>query len=93
MFYPAIVLMIVEVGALAFLIWAWFAAKKHPFRKEWNITYSIHDGEGGRNEFFVILPSFWKVLWWFATRGRKACEIYIWTSGMRIDEEDGDPFA
>lgn len=28
MFYPAIVLMIVEAGALAFLIWAWFRAKK-----------------------------------------------------------------
>ena len=28
MFYPAIVLRIVEAGALAFLIWAWFRAKK-----------------------------------------------------------------
>lgn len=28
MFYPAIVLMIVVAGALAFLIWAWFRAKK-----------------------------------------------------------------
>lgn len=28
MFYPAIVLMIVEAGALAFLIRAWFKAKK-----------------------------------------------------------------
>lgn len=26
--------------------------------KEWNITYAIHDGEGGLQEFFVILPSF-----------------------------------
>ena len=50
--------------------------------KEWNITYSIHDGEGGKDEFFVILPSFWKVLWWFVTRGRRACEIYIWTSAQ-----------
>ena len=81
MFYPAIVLMIVEAGALAFLIRAWFAAKKQPFRKEWNITYGIHDGEGGLQEFFVILPSFRKVLWWFIRRGRKACEINIWTSG------------
>lgn len=48
--------------------------------KEWNITYSIHDGEGGKNEFFIILPSFWKVLWWFVTKGYRACEIYIWTS-------------
>lgn len=54
---------------------------KH-FWKEWNITYSIHDGEGGKDEFFVILPSFGKVLWWFVTRGRRACEIYIWTSGQ-----------
>lgn len=51
------------------------------FIKEWNITYVIHDGEGGLNEFFVILPSFRKVLWWFIRRGRKACEINIWTSG------------
>ena len=28
MFYPAIVLMIVEAGALVFLIRAWFRAKK-----------------------------------------------------------------
>ena len=28
MYYPAIVLMIVEAGALAFLIRAWFRAKK-----------------------------------------------------------------
>ena len=28
MYYPAIVLMVVEVCALAFLIWAWFDAKR-----------------------------------------------------------------
>ena len=28
MYYPAIVLMFVEAGALAFLIWAWFDAKR-----------------------------------------------------------------
>ena len=28
MFYPAIVLMVVETGALIFLIWAWFDAKR-----------------------------------------------------------------
>ena len=28
MFIPSIVLMIVEAGALGFLIWAWFAAKR-----------------------------------------------------------------
>lgn len=36
MFYPAIVLMIVEAGALAFLIWAWFRDKRR--------------AEDGRNE-------------------------------------------
>ena len=53
--------------------------------KEWNITYAIHDGEGGLDEFMIILPSFLKVLWWFIRKGRKACEIYIWTSG-RMEE-------
>lgn len=28
MYYPAIVLMVVEAGTLAFLIWAWFDAKR-----------------------------------------------------------------
>lgn len=28
MFYPAIVLLIVEAAALAFLIWSWHAAKR-----------------------------------------------------------------
>lgn len=28
MYYPAIVLMVVEAGALTFLIWAWFDAKR-----------------------------------------------------------------
>lgn len=32
MYYPAIVLMIVEAGALAFLIRAWFRAKKEDGR-------------------------------------------------------------
>ena len=57
------------------------AADMRKFIKEWNITYAIHDGEGGLQEFFVILPSFRKVLWWFIGRGRKACQIDIWTSG------------
>lgn len=52
--------------------------------KEWNITYSFHDGYGGMNEFFVILPSFWMVLWWWIRRGRKACCVYIWTSSRVI---------
>ena len=53
--------------------------------KDWNIVYQVHDGEGGLDEIMIILPAFWKVLWWFVTRGRKACEIYIWTSG-RMDD-------
>lgn len=28
MFYPAIILMVVEAGALIFLIWAWIKAKR-----------------------------------------------------------------
>lgn len=53
-------------------------------RKEWNISYTMHDGEGGLNECLVVLPSFLKVLWWFLVRGRKACSIYIWTSARVI---------
>lgn len=52
--------------------------------KEWNISYSIHDGEGGLDQFMIVLPSFWKVLWWFIQKGRKACEIYIWTCERTI---------
>ena len=55
--------------------------------KEWNISYAMHDGEGGLNEFMVILPSFLKVLWWFIGKGRNACHIYIWTSNRVEDEE------
>lgn len=49
--------------------------------KEWNIHYEIHDGEGGLREYFIVLPSVRKVLWWFLTRGRRTAQIYIWTSG------------
>lgn len=55
--------------------------------KEWNITYSIHDGEGRLDEFFVVLPSFLKVLWWFVRSGRKACHICIWKSARGIDQK------
>lgn len=55
-------------------------------RKEWNITYSFHDGEGGLDGYFIVLHSFWKVLRWFVAKGRKACYIYIWTSGRVIQE-------
>lgn len=61
--------------------------------KEWKITYSIHDGEGGLDEFLIILPSFWKVLWWFIRKGRKACMICIYTFGKWKDGQDGDLFV
>ena len=53
---------------------------KAKYIKEWNITYGIFDGVDGLDEFMIILPSFRKVLWWFITRGYRACEIHIWTS-------------
>lgn len=56
--------------------------------REWNISYEIHDGEGGLDEFMVILPSFRKVVWWFVRTGRKCCHIYIWQSGFKKDKED-----
>lgn len=28
MFYPAIILLVAEAGALGFLVWAWFEAKR-----------------------------------------------------------------
>lgn len=64
-------------------------------RKEWNISYTMRDGEGGLNESVVVLPSFLKVLWWFLVRGRKACNIYIWVSArviqrLRLEDLDAD---
>lgn len=49
-------------------------------KKEWNISYAMHDGMGGLNEFMIVLPSWWKVILWFLRRGRRYCDIYIWTS-------------
>ena len=48
--------------------------------KEWNISYAEHDGYGGLNEGMVVLPSFWKVWWWFLTKAHRCYEIYIWVS-------------
>ena len=48
---------------------------------EWNICYASHDGCGGLNEFFIVLPSFWKVVWWMVRKGWRYHEIYIYTSG------------
>lgn len=49
--------------------------------KQYNVSYSLFNGEDGLDDFMVILPSIWKVVWWFLRRGRKACQIYIWVSG------------
>ena len=62
--------------------------KKWKYKKEWNISYSKHDGYGGKNEFFIILPTWWKVLWWFFRHARSSCEIYVWTTMNGIE---GDP--
>jgi len=61
---------------------------KHKYIREWTITYEIHDGEGGLDEFMIALSSFWKVLWWFIRKSRKCCHIYIWQSGRKIDREE-----
>lgn len=62
--------------------------------KEYNISYAVLDGFGGKVEGMVIFPSLLKVLWWFLRKGRKCCEIYIWTSYKSGDERrlfDDDP--
>lgn len=42
--------------------------------KEWNILFAYpEDG----NEYFVVLPSFWKVLLWFVTTAWKCSDIKI----------------
>ena len=60
----------------------------HKYVREWNISYEIHDGEGGLIPGMVVLPSFRKAVLWFIKRGRKCCHIYIWQSGMKIDKEE-----
>ena len=86
MFYPAIVLLIVEAAALVFQILYWRAAKKRRYIFEWNIQYDLPDGEDGLRECFVVLPNYFKVLWWFIRKGRKACGICIWKSARSIDQ-------
>ena len=54
--------------------------KKGRYAKEWNIVAKIHDGTGGFDEKFIVLPSWLKVVAWFAMRGRKYFEIDIWTT-------------
>lgn len=57
--------------------------------KEWNIIFAKHDGYGGKEEFFIIFPAWWKVLWWFLRHARSCCEINIWTSGRTEDNKNG----
>ena len=54
--------------------------------KEWNISYCIDDEFGGLDEYMVVLPKFWKVVWWLIKRCRKCCEFYVWTTMRNIDE-------
>lgn len=48
---------------------------KQRFIREWNISYEIHDGEGGLIPGMVIFPSFRKAVWWFIRKGRKCCRM------------------
>lgn len=63
---------------------------KTEYIKEWNICYSVFDGIDSKMEYFICLPSFWRVLWWFVRKGRKACEMNIWVSGRLADDEGID---
>ena len=47
--------------------------------KEWNISYSMQNGNELK-EFMVVLPKWWKVLCWFLKHGAGCRDIYIWTS-------------
>lgn len=57
---------------------------------EWNVSYNIHDGEGGLDEYLIVLPSFRRLVWWLMRHGRKCCYIYIWTSGRKGDGQYGN---
>ena len=48
---------------------------------EWNISYAEGDIYGNSlDEHFIVLPSRWKVLWWFFCKGHRYKYISIWTS-------------
>lgn len=57
--------------------------------KEWNIHYAVYDGLGDLCEYAIVLPNWWKVLWWFIRKGHRYCRIYIWTSN-RLEDENED---
>ena len=50
---------------------------------EWNIHYVRGDIEDGTEEFFIVLPSFLKVLWWFLRTARRCSQIVIYTTQKR----------
>lgn len=45
--------------------------------KEYDVFYTTADGE----EFFLVKPSFWKVLLWFLCTARRCIRIVITVSG------------
>ena len=62
------------------------ANEKRQWVIEWNISYTESDGEDGLRECLIVLPNYFKVLWWFIKKGRKTCGIYIWKSAHGIDQ-------
>lgn len=44
--------------------------------KSWHILFSRFEGGPKR---LIVLPSFWKVLWWFICTGRRCSDIRIFT--------------
>lgn len=48
-------------------------------RKEWFVVMATETADGDTVETCVILPSWWKVLLRLLKKGRKSCEIRIWT--------------
>lgn len=54
--------------------------------KEWNVSYSMHDGCGERRDFFVVLSSWWGFVWWFLRHARFCCEIYVWITWNGIED-------
>lgn len=52
--------------------------------KEWNISCAEADLSGNAmDSVYIVLPSFWKVLFWFIRKGRQYDYFYIWTSKRR----------
>lgn len=47
--------------------------------KEWNILYQKYDQYGCLKEYLIVLPSWWKVLWWMIRKGRRCYCVDIWS--------------